>query len=214
MKTIAIGTQLLTAKKNLDDNFGDPQDYFPHDDVDEYHDADMDGGEDNMVDSLRLAGAVPHDARAHVKAMLGDRPKATLMEVYGRGAIIDCANHARRNLNLHGLGALDLRTTKEDGTSWDFSCRADRRAARTLLNKNDPDWVIGSPPCTAFSIWNSAMNNPKISKEAAPKAISPGRSHLNFVVFWADGRSAEAGTSCMSTLRLLYRGKKTRSWPS
>ena len=126
--------------------------FFPHEAVDEPDDDDMGGNEDNMVDSLTHAGAVPHEAKAHVKAMLGDRPKATFMEVYGGGATVGCSNHALRNLNLGGLGALDLRTTKEDGNPWDFSRPANRRAARALLKKNDPDWVIGNPPCTAFSI--------------------------------------------------------------
>ena len=91
---------------------------FPPDDVDDLGvaDADMDVAEDAMVDSLRIAGAIPQDAKTHVNAMLGSKPKATFMEVYGGGAIADCANHARRNLNLQGLGALELRTTKEDGT--------------------------------------------------------------------------------------------------
>ena len=52
---------------------------------------------------------------------------ATLMELYGRGGINREANGARRNLNVKGLGALDLRTgsqTEPAGTSPDATTDA------------------------------------------------------------------------------------------
>lgn len=141
----------------------------------------MDDGQDRMVSYLVTAG-VPRDvAKSKVCAMMSKRPAATFMEVYGRGAIVQCANQARRDLNLQGLCAMDLRTTKPDGTPWDFSCRSDRRLARRMVEEKDPDWLIGSPPCTSFSIWNYGMNFPKMDPQRVKQAVEEGRVHLNFV---------------------------------
>ena len=40
----------------------------------------------------------------------------SFMEIYGRGKILEAAHGCRRNLNIHGLDALDLRTCKPDGS--------------------------------------------------------------------------------------------------
>ena len=114
--------------------------------------------------------------------MRSTRAAATFAEVDGEGAIVDCASKARRDLNLKGLRALDLRALKPDGRPWDFTVRADRRLARELLDQDDPDWLIGSPPCTAFSLWNYAINCPKMDPEKVRRAVDEGRTHLNFVV--------------------------------
>ena len=103
------------------------------------------------------------------------------MEVYGRGAIVDCANKARRDFNIKGLEAFDLRTNKPDGTPWNFSIKADRKLAKNMINQANPDWLIGSPPCTAFSIWNYAMNYPKMDQARVKELVEEGRVHVNFV---------------------------------
>ena len=122
---------------------------------DDAWDSDDDMGDEAdgqpMIDYLVLTGADPTEARSKVYSMLGRRP-TTFMEVYGRGAINETANKARRDLDLKGIGALDLRTTKASGVPWNFNLRSDRREARELIDKLQPDWLIGSPPCTAFSI--------------------------------------------------------------
>ena len=135
-----------------------------------------------IEDYLVILGVEKADARNHVCAMRSTRAAATFSEVYGGGSIVECANRSRRGLNIKGLRALDLRTAKPDGTPWDFSKRADRQKARQLIDEDDPDWLIGSPPCTAFSTWNFAMNYPKMSKDKVRDAIAAGRVHLNFVV--------------------------------
>ena len=131
-----------------------------------------------MVDYLVLVGADPIEAKDRVNSMRGRR-STTFMEVYGGGAINECANRARRDIGLKGIGALDIRTLKPDGSSWDFTKRADRRLASELIDSQNPDWLIGSPPCTAFSIWKVAMNYPKMDKAKVQAAISEGKIHLN-----------------------------------
>ena len=44
--------------------------------------------------------------------------------------------------------------------------------ASELIDKDEPDWLIGNPPSTAFSLWNYAMNYPKMEKEKVDQAIA------------------------------------------
>ena len=67
---------------------------------------------------------------------------ATLMKLYGRGSIVREAKQSRRDFTVNGLGALDVRTTKPDGSSWDVSRRAQGRRAREFLDELEPDFVI------------------------------------------------------------------------
>ena len=141
---------------------------------------DLEDTEDKMLDFLIMSGADPTEARDKVHVMLG-KPSTTFIEMYGRGSINLEANNSRRQLGLTGIGALDLRTTKSDGTAWDFTKRSDRRAARELVSTQNPDWVIGSPPCTPFSQWNIGMNYRKMPKSKVDAAIAEGRTHLSFM---------------------------------
>ena len=111
---------------------------------------------------------------------------ATFLEYYGRGGICTQANKVRRDLNVHGLGALDLRTTKPSGDNWDFSKKADRKEAMNLINQLEPDFIIGSPPCTAFCAWNQHLNFKKMKKEDVERIMADGRMHLQFMarVYW------------------------------
>ena len=54
----------------------------------------------------------------------------------------------RRNLNLIGLRAFDLRTAKPDGEPWEFTKGSDRRLARKIVEEEKQTWIVGSPPCT------------------------------------------------------------------
>ena len=45
----------------------------------------------------------------------------------------------------------------------------------------EPYCIIGSPPCTAFSIWNQGMNFRKMPQEKIQQAMHEGRLHLNFM---------------------------------
>ena len=104
------------------------------------------------------------------------------MELYGRGAIVREANGSRRDLNVKGLGALDIRTTKPDGSSWDFTRRADRQEAMALIDELNPDFIIGSPPCTPFCSWNVHMNFTKMKEEDVDRIVTEGKLHHNLMV--------------------------------
>ena len=116
--------------------------------ADLFGDDDMDAGADfnAMVSTLQTLGVEATQAAQYV-ASLHKRP-VTVFEAYGRGALTEQATKQRRNLNLEGLAAMDLRTCKPDGQHWDFTNPADQKLALNMRAKLKPDWIVGSPPRT------------------------------------------------------------------
>ena len=109
-----------------------------------------------------------------------DRP--TLIELYGQGNIVQASHGPRRDLNLDGLRAFDLRTRKQIGEAWDFRNRSDRREARRLVDEETPTWFIGSPPCTSFSRWNQSLNHKKMDPHVVEELRQEAVQHLRFVI--------------------------------
>lgn len=136
----------------------------------EFEDDDQGMGQDDMVESLKLAG---------VREFKASTP-ATFMEVCGR-SIFHQSQVERRNINVKRLGAFDLCTTKNDGQPWNICLRSDRKEARALINKLQPEWIIGAPPCTVCSIWNHGMNFKKVEPEKIQKLVQEGLLHLKFM---------------------------------
>ena len=128
----------------------------PDDDVYKAQAADvfMDDSNDDedlvrMVESLNQLGVDDLlDAQAYVDG-ISSVPR-TFVKVYGRGGICDDAGRLRK-LNSTSLAVMDLCTNKPNGSPWDFSKRNDRELARSMIAEEDPDFVIGAPPCTDFS---------------------------------------------------------------
>ena len=134
----------------------------------------------HVIETLIGAGCDRGEAVRSVNSMMLPT-EATFMELYGRGGITADANATRRSLNVKGLGAFDLRTLKPDGTPWDFSRRADRKMAMEHIDTQHPDFVVGSPPCTVFCVWNQHMNYPKMDPDRVAKLMAEGRMHLKFM---------------------------------
>ena len=103
------------------------------------------------------------------------------LELYGRGSIVRQANASRRDLNAVGLDALDLRTSKPDGSPWNFAKRSDRKMARDLIDQKRPDFIIGSPPCTACCVWNQHLNFKRVHPDDAHKFVKYGMLNLKFM---------------------------------
>ena len=91
------------------------------------------------------------------------RKQPSFAEINGRGSIMDMAPGAKRDLNIEGLHALDIRTKKPNGRHWDFNKASDRQEVRRLVEDLKLTWLIGSPPCTAFS----QLQNLNFRKHAA-----------------------------------------------
>ena len=98
-----------------------------------------------IMDVLQTLGVSAGDANAYAVKAMKDQPiKATVFgsmynptffELYGHGSILQASHGCRRNLNIDGLHALDLRTRKPNGEPWDFSRAADRRLARSMVDE-------------------------------------------------------------------------------
>ena len=137
-----------------------------------------------LCNSLVDASVNELDAGKYAMAMMGSADEATFIELYGRGPIINEANGPRRNLGLRGLSAFYLRTMKPDGGNLDFRLKSDRHLALKMLEDRNPDFVIGSPPCTAWCVCVCGSNI-STSSASAPKRVKEmtdeGNVHLNFV---------------------------------
>ena len=137
-----------------------------------------------MMDVLQTLGVDPQEAnRFCVKAIHSANMPVdpNFIEVYGTGNIVNMANGVLRNLNVDGLDAFDLRTNKKDGTAWDFCKASDRKEAMDYVRNVKPTWVVGSPPCTAFSALQG-LNFSKMPRDKVEKILKEGRRHLHFVL--------------------------------
>ncbi|MCP2504710.1 MAG: hypothetical protein NLN65_05400, partial [Candidatus Poseidoniaceae archaeon] len=148
-----------------------------------------------LMDVLQTLGVEPDDAnRFSAKIMrISNQPiNPTFVEMYGCGNIVTAANTVLRNLNVTGLAAFDLRTCKPSGVPWDFSKKSDRSEALRFVKEKKPIWIIGSPPCTAFSRLQG-LNFPKMDPARVAQIMKEARAHLHFVISLyhiqiADGR--------------------------
>ena len=132
------------------------------------------------VDMLVAMGVTPADACNAVCNALGKGKSTDFYEFYGRGGLCDEAG--RSPLKVKGLGALDFACPRDDGSMWDFSRPTDRQEALRMVEAQDPDWIIGSPPCTAFSVLNHGLNFPKMSPEEVERRVAEGMKHIKFVI--------------------------------
>ena len=194
--SMADDVELPEGSRDIDDmhmaEMPDSTDFYK--DVDEANDEAMevpnlidDIDDDHemvaMMDILQTLGVEPEDANRFSSKILriGAQPiNPTFVEVYGCGNVVHAANHVLRNLNVKGLCAFDLRTAKPNGEKWDFSLQADREMALQYVRETKPSWVIGSPPCTAFSQLQQ-LNFPKMDPQEVARRKAEGLIHLQFV---------------------------------
>ena len=156
-----------------------------------------------LMDVLQCNGVAPEVASNFAASLVTNKPRfhalhrrllraqqfihaltdrsPTFMELYGRGAILEASHGCRRNLNISGLDALDLRTCKKDGTPWDFNKSSDRRLAREMVESQKPTWIVGSPPCTAFCQLNLGTNYAHMDPKEVKRRVDEGMVHLTFM---------------------------------
>jgi hypothetical protein len=77
--------------------------------------------------------------------------------------------------------SFDLIIDRESGETWDFLNAAHRRRCWSRLRAEDPWVIIGSPPCTAFSIING-LNKFKVAAETRERKLVEGKVLLNFAL--------------------------------
>ena len=181
-----FGDQTPIAMDHQLDNNDDPNFDFINESVIDDIMAEDDSGDHEPasqygmdIDMLLALGVEPIEASRYVYKLMRHNAEKTFYEAYGRGGL---THEARKShLNVKGLRALDLACEKPNGTCWDFSKASDQREAIALIEADDPDWIIGSPPCTSFSPLNVGLNFPKMDKAEVKRRVDEGLVHLKFV---------------------------------
>ena len=136
----------------------------------------------SAADSANYCVKVIKDRLPVQQTSFGEPYNPTFFEVYGQGNFMKASQGCRRDLNIQGLRAFDLRTFKPNGEAWDFRKSSDRRQARQYVEDEKPTWVIGCPPCTFFSLWNQGLNHKKMDPEVVEQRRQEAIKHLRFVI--------------------------------
>lgn len=118
------------------------------------------------------------------------------MELCGRGAILAASRCRRRNVNIQGLSALELRTNKPDSTPWDFNTSAERRLAKAMVVEQEPAWLAGSPPCTPCCLLNANCNYSELPTHVVEEQLREVVRHHHFMVS-VDMLQLRAGRKCL-----------------
>ena len=81
--------------------------------------------------------------------------------------------------------AMDKLTEVKDGGPWDFDKPEDRRRGQEVIRELRPRLLIGSPPCTWFSVMQN-MNCGKMDPEEVRIGTEQGRVYLRYAVdrYW------------------------------
>ena len=114
-----------------------------------------DQSEDEECESRNLLDPVD-EQRSLVETLMSlgvDQGAATkkVSELYSPPRVTREAQR-RPALGISGIRAFDLSTTHPEGGSWNFNLKEHRDLATRICEDDDPDWLIGSPPCTDFSV--------------------------------------------------------------
>ena len=83
----------------------------------------------------------------HMADLAVDLGAVDLSELYSPARFKPVA----KKLGLRPGFCVDLECQKPDGTYWDMNKPEDRKEMLRLLREDDPEMLIGSPPCTPFS---------------------------------------------------------------
>ena len=118
---------------------------------------------------------VANDSKV-VRAFLNS--KNDLSEVYSPPRVAEEAKAA----GLVAGFSLDLTVSDEKGRPWDFSKRSCRQRAWALVKEKRPYMLVGSPPCTPFSIIQNLNMRTKAGRIKVEEARKRGAVHLRFCV--------------------------------
>jgi hypothetical protein len=138
--------------------------------------------------------------------------KAKVAELYSPPRVTEQISRLPHVALEPGL-TFDLRMGR-DGKSWDLRKEADRARARKLISQEKPFIVIGSPPCTDFSSWNTRLNHKRMSPEEVQRRKVEAETLLGFAIEEYTNISCTTGvTSCTNTPLQPQAGCYLK-WPS
>lgn len=135
-----------------------------------------------VIDMLMDLGLQPIDAYRFICSLSKKKAPASMYEVYGRGAIGELANSQRHSgLNVKGLRVIDLRVNRPDGKPWTLLNKEDQEMAMAMVERDDPDWIIGASPCRYLSVLNWNTSFVKINPEDVKRRVEERSKHLEFI---------------------------------
>lgn len=108
--------------------------------------------------------------------------KSHVAEIYNPKRFTSKANQ----FGLQPGFAIDLEVVKnKNGEHWDLSREEDQKELESLLDKEKPEYLLGSPPCEAFSPLQN-LSKGKRSEEENEAILERGRKHLRIAVksYW------------------------------
>ena len=100
----------------------------------------------DIIATIDLIGGCRQKFRRERRA----RMKAIVSEIYSAPRVTALARR-RRKYGIEPGVALDLTSCDDQGRPWDFNDPEQRQRAEQLLAEQQPEFLIGSPMCTAFS---------------------------------------------------------------
>ena len=71
---------------------------------------------------------------------------------------------------------------KKEWTPWGFRKAGDRAEAERIQDEENPDWVIGSPPCAGFSQFNWVLNFHTMDPSRVKEMLDEARTHLHIMI--------------------------------
>ena len=101
----------------------------------------------DIIATIDLIGGCRQKFRRERRA----RIKAIVSEIYSAPRVTALARR-RRKYGIEPGVALDLTSCDDQGRPWDFNDPGQRQRAEQLLAEQQPEFLIGSPMCTAFSL--------------------------------------------------------------
>ena len=87
----------------------------------------------------------------------------------------------RPALGISGLRAFDLSTAHPEGGNWNQILKEHRDLATRICEDDDPDWLIGPPPCTDFSVLGQ-WRHKRMKIEGVRRRLREARRRLEFCV--------------------------------
>ena len=140
----------------------------------------------------------------NIKTILKYRQKDSpdICEVYSPPRIVP----EGVKLGLKPGFSLDFTVLRPDGNPWNFSIKRHRDEAVQMVLELEPYMLIGSPPCTMFSILQNG-NKHRHTPEAWKQMMAKAEIHLNFcLTLYELQRRGGADISCTSIRRQRLHG--------
>ena len=131
----------------------------------------------DMADMFVRGTAAPLSAKEEIRRLgaLGGRPQDKVTELFSPPRVNARLQGGGSNRKVSPGTSVNLVVDETIGESWEFLRADHRRACWARLKEEDPWMVVGSPPCTAFSVLNTGFNKYRSAPEKSAKRELEGK---------------------------------------